>query len=184
TRAIARAFDHPVSLWTDDERPVGIHYDRSPLDRWSASAPLVGVVVELREGDQVRRRTRVWWRAGRERTGGWTVEYEDAPALRRLRAQATEIVAAAEAVVRSAPVEEEPVPGWTLLIRGDALTALRALPGGADPGEQVRAWVGEIEWPLTVSRPPTNAPRRSNWNQRNDPIGGLRDESHSNPTLP
>jgi hypothetical protein len=154
--AVLAAFGFPVTSWADDMRPVGLRYNPAALSALEYDDVLVGVVVELLEGDAVRRRTRFWWRGGEQRTArggfGWTIELEEVEALRRLR---------------------ESSEGWTVRVTGDVATALRALPTADQEAAQTdpalparknptewRTWVGQHQRPADVSRSTDPSPDR------------------------
>lgn len=154
--AVRGAFGFPVTLWTDEDRPAGIRFNPRAFGGGSFGDLLVGVTVELLEGDAVRRRSRLWWPgSGIERTG-WEVEHEDLDALRRLRRFAQD----------PARLEEHPdggriVPGWSLRVRGERLAALRAARAERLEAGPLRWWSGTVDLPLRIGERPSPAPRRS-----------------------
>ena len=153
--ALRECFDFPVTAWSSPERPVGIRFTTRPFGDPALSDLLVGVTVELREGDAVRRRSRMWWSGGGIDRTGWVVEHEDLPALRRLRDAA--------ATVGGADTEADgsrALPGWTLRIAGDRATALRAIAQDRAGPVSGRVWVGALELPLRGRGTPDRAPRR------------------------
>ena len=117
--AVREAFDYPVSIWSDEDRPAGIRFNTRPFAGAAFADLLVGVTVELREDGVVRRRSRLWWPGGTQQRTGWEVESEDLDALRRLRARTAE-----PASLQSHPDGGQLVPGWTLRVTGDRATAL------------------------------------------------------------
>lgn len=154
--AVLGAFGFPVTLWSDEDRPAGIRFNPRAFSGGGFGDLLVGVTVELLEGEAVRRRSRLWWPgSGIERTG-WEVEREDLDALRRLRRFAED----------AARLEEHPdggriVPGWSLRVRGERLAALRAARAGRLEAGPLRWWSGEVTLPLRIGERPSPAPRRS-----------------------
>ena len=149
----ARAFALPVTGWADDERPITFAFDpRLADDGESKEGPLLlGVAVELLEGDAVRRRVEFWW-SGDRRTIGSEIAFEDLPALRRLRD-------------RLRPSEEgaiEALDGWTLRTTGRREVAMRN-PGTwtAHPG--ARYWSGRVETPAEGGFRAERAPLRRSW---------------------
>jgi hypothetical protein len=142
--AIQAAFESPAIAWIGDERPIGVRYNAVELAASRHSQLLIGVVLELLERGEPRRRMRFWWQAGRGPAGrggsaGWEIQHEDLPALRRLR--------------------EDP-SGWTIRVRGDLPAALRAFHPNARADAPLRYWNGQIEFPLRVERQNRPAPER------------------------
>lgn len=181
--AVRAAFDNPAVSWDSDERPIGVRYNGAELAGAKHDGLLLGVTLEVCENGEPRRRSRFWWQAGSGGGGGgndsrggrrratqvgWAIEWEDIPALLRLRNDAT---------------------GWTIRLRGDRATALRALADHREPiddegpadtrpdetsagadgdGADARAsstrpltyWDGTMEFPMTVERQGRPAPPR------------------------
>lgn len=142
--AIQAAFESPAIAWISDERPIGVRYNAVELASSRHSQLLIGVVLELLERGEPRRRMRFWWQGGRGPTGrgggaGWEIQLEDLPALRRLR--------------------DNP-EGWTIRVRGDLPTALRAFHPNARADAPLRYWSGQFEAPLSVERQNRSAPER------------------------
>jgi len=154
--AVREAFDYPVSIWSDEDRPAGIRFNTRPFAGAAFADLLVGVAVELREDGVVRRRSRLWWPGGTQQRTGWEVESEDLDALRRLRARTAE-----PASMQSHPDGGQLVPGWTLRVTGDRTTALRALDILRTDGGTTRFWAGALEFPLRVGERAARAPKRS-----------------------
>lgn len=154
--AIAECFDFPATAWNSPERPIGIRFTTRPFGDPALADVAVGVVVELLEGDAVRRRSRMWWSGGTADRAGWVVEREDLEALRRLR----DVVARPSGAGSPDDGIPRAVPGWRLRIAGDRETAYRALsPDRATPPAG-RAWVGTVEFPLRALGVADRAPRR------------------------
>ena len=154
--AVRDAFDHPVSVWTDEYRPAGIRFNMRPFAGAPFASLLVGVTVELCEDGAVRRRSRLWWPGGTQQRAGWEVESEDLDALRRLRARTAE-----PASLQRHPDGGQLVPGWTLRVTGDRATALRAMDPAPGDAAITRFWAGKIEFPLRVGERAGRAPKRS-----------------------
>jgi hypothetical protein len=143
-RLVRQVFESPAVAWVTDERPIGVRYSPAEVGSSRGSPLLFGVVVELCERGEPRRRSRFWWRAGAGQGRGvgaigWSIEAEDLPALRRLR---------------------ESTEGWTMRLRGDLPTALRAFSANDSADAPIRWWNGEIEIPLEVERSGRPAPPR------------------------
>ena len=154
--AVRGAFDHPVSIWSDDDRPAGIRFDPRPFAGAAFADLLVGVTVELCEDGAVRRRSRLWWPGGTLQRTGWEVESEDLEGLRRLRARAEDPTS-----LQSHPDGGQLMPGWTVRVHGDRTTALRALDASLADGTSARFWSGKLEFPLRVGERAARAPKRS-----------------------
>ena len=152
--AIAAALSLPVTLWNDPERPVAFRLD---FPRMTATrGPItVGMMVELCEGDIVRRRLRVSAASAHARQG-WLLELEDALGLAGLRA-------VAEGGQASAPGGGVPLPGWWVRLRSDRRSALEAIGrspcGAANP--PAPCWSGTARMPAFGSPSPDVAPQRS-----------------------
>jgi hypothetical protein len=159
TQTAREAFDFPVSIWTDDDRPAGIRFNTRAFASTDHADMLIGVVLELRENGIARRRSHLWWPGSSLARTGWEVDLEDVQALRRLRDLASQLGA-----LPSDPEGGHSVPGWTMSVRGDRLMALRAMGAtgtGSVPTGNVRFWSGQFETPLRVSAPPESAPNRA-----------------------
>ncbi|MFO0962726.1 MAG: hypothetical protein U0625_07435 [Phycisphaerales bacterium] len=153
----AEAFGNPITVWDDADRPVAVRYGPTRFIASEHADLLVGVVLELCEGDQVRRRTRFWWHGGNpDPRHEWETTLEDIPALQRLAAAAREAAKAQRTGPRGGAV----VPGWTLVIRGDRETALRAIPFAGTAIAPARWWKGEVRLPVEAQLAGTPAPTR------------------------
>ena len=138
-----RAFQLPVVAWSDNQRPIALRFNMNAYQGSTNADVLVGATLELLERGQVRRRLRIWWVGGttvQPDAVGWAVEDEDVEALRRLR---------------------ESTDGWTLRIRGDLPTALRALPAQAKEDTPWRVWTGTLEAPVQMEPGRAPAPERT-----------------------
>ena len=159
TQTAREAFDFPVSIWTDDDRPAGIRFNTRAFASAEYADMLIGVVLELRENGIARRRSHLWWPGSSLARTGWEVDLEDVEALRRLRD-----VASQRAALPADPDGGYSVPGWTMAVRGDQLMALRAMGALSteSPTEaKIRFWSGQFETPLRVSERPESAPNRA-----------------------
>ncbi|HAQ67067.1 MAG TPA: hypothetical protein DCR70_04860 [Phycisphaerales bacterium] len=159
TQTAREAFDFPVSIWTDDDRPAGIRFNTRAFAGAEYADMLIGVVLELRENGIARRRSHLWWPGSSLSRTGWEVDLEDVEALRRLRD-----VASQQGSLPADPDGGHSVPGWTMSVRGDQLMALRAmgaLSTGSPKEAKNRFWSGQFETPLRVSERPESAPNRA-----------------------
>ena len=159
TQTAREAFDFPVSIWTDDDRPAGIRFNTRAFASADYADMLIGVVLELRENGIARRRSHLWWPGSSLARTGWEVDLEDVEALRRLRDVASQLGA-----LPADPDGGHSVPGWTMTVRGDRLMALRAmgaLSTGSPNETKIRFWSGQFETPLRVSERPESAPNRA-----------------------
>jgi hypothetical protein len=159
TQTAREAFDFPVSIWTDDNRPAGIRFNTRAFAGADYADMLIGVVLELRENGIVRRRSHLWWPGSSLARTGWEVDLEDVQALRRLRDLASQLGA-----LPADPEGGHSVPGWTMTVRGDRLMALRAMgamSSGSHAEAKIRFWSGQFETPLRVSERPESAPNRA-----------------------
>ena len=154
--AVREAFDYPVSIWSDEDRPAGIRFNTQPFAGAPFADLLLGVTVELCEDGVARRRSRLWWPGGSQQRTGWEVESEDLDALRLLRARTAE-----PASLQNHPDGGQLVPGWTLRVTGDRATALRALDAAGTGRGITRFWSGKLEFPLRVGERAEHAPKRS-----------------------
>jgi hypothetical protein len=154
-----RAFALPVTAWADDVRPITFAFDpRIGDDGEAKDGPLLmGVAVELLEGEAVRRRVEFWW-TGDRRTTGSEIVLEDLPALRRLRDR----IRAAATEARADEDSVRPLEGWTLRTTGLREVAMRnhgtwtAFPGA-------RYWSGRVEAPAEGGFRDQQAPLRRSW---------------------
>jgi hypothetical protein len=163
----ARAFSLPVTAWADDERPVTFAFDpRIADDAESKDGPLLmGVAVELLEGDAVRRRVEFWW-SGDRRTIGSEIVLEDLPALRRLRDRLRTGAAARDTPADTPrPTDDDavrPLEGWTLRTTGLREVAMRN-PGTWTAYPGARYWAGRVEAPAEGGFRDERAPLRRSW---------------------
>ena len=164
----ARAFALPVTAWADDERPVTFAFDpRIADDAESKDGPLLmGVAVELLEGDAVRRRVEFWW-SGDRRTVGSEIVIEDLPALRRVRDRLRAAAATSDAPAGTPrPADEDdavrPLEGWTLRTTGLRAVAMRN-PGTWTAYPGARFWSGRVEAPAEGGFRDEKAPLRRSW---------------------
>ena len=156
TQTAREAFDFPVSIWTDDDRPAGIRFNTRAFASTDYADMLIGVVLELRENGVARRRSHLWWPGSSMARTGWEVDLEDVAALRRLRDLASQLGA-----LPADPDGGNSIPGWTVSVRGDRLMALRAMGTGSPNETNMRFWSGQFETPLRVSERPESAPNRA-----------------------
>jgi len=156
TQTAREAFDFPVSIWTNDDRPAGIRFNSRAFASAEYADMLVGVVLELREDGVARRRSHLWWPGSSLARTGWEVDFEDLEALRRLRSAASHLED-----LPTHPDGGHPVPGWTISVRGDLLMALRAASTGTLGTGNFRFWGGTFETPLRISESPVSAPKRA-----------------------
>ena len=155
--AVASAFDDGVVLWQLGDLPAAIRFDASATSGEDFSGVAVGLVVDLLENGQVRRRTRIWWPGGDPQAGmraGWEPPEEDIEALRRL---ASDPDASAQ---------------WTMRVRSDADLARRAT-SAARPS----FWEGELTLPIRARPRGDAAPSR-----RFTFVGAPTDEPTSSPS--
>jgi hypothetical protein len=162
----ARAFSLPVTGWADDERPVTFAFDpRIADDAGSRDGPLLmGVAVELLEGDVVRRRVDFWW-SGDRRTIGSEIVLEDLPALRRVRDRlraAAGAIGARDGTTRGDDGEVRPLAGWTLRTTGLREVAMRN-PGTWTAYPGARHWSGRVEAPAEGGFRDETPPLRRSW---------------------
>ncbi len=145
--AIAEAFAPGLVVREEGPRPWAMRFDPAQTFVEELVDTALGFEVEVREGDEVRRRTWIWWAAGpRGGPAEWRLSWEDAEGL-----------AAAE--------PHEPEEGrWTLRIRGDRTLAQRAIEAvraaGGQPEAFTRFWSGEFDVPLRIRRVPGAFPPR------------------------
>jgi hypothetical protein len=163
----ARAFALPVTGWADDERPITFAFDpRIADDGESKDGPLLmGVAVELLEGDAVRRRVEFWW-SGDRRTIGSEIVLEDLPALRHARDRLRAAAAAGDAPAGTPRPDDEdavrPLEGWTLRTTGLREVAMRN-PGTWTAFPGARCWSGRVEAPAEGGFRDEKAPLRRSW---------------------
>lgn len=174
TQTAREAFDFPVSIWTDDNRPAGIRFNTRAFAGADYADMLIGVVLELRENGIVRRRSHLWWPGSSLARTGWEVDLEDVQALRRLRDLASQLGA-----LPADPEGGHSVPGWTMTVRGDRLMALRAMgamSSGSHAEAKIRFWSGQFETPLRVSERPESAPNRAFRQESHQAAPGLLEQ--------
>lgn len=174
---VARALDSPLILWNDPARPVAFRIGTAqfgegpPVDGAEDAPPTrprpvaFGMVIELRDGDTVRRRMRLATTSWRNEPA-WLLELEDAPGLAQLRERAAE-----------SGGDTVDFPGWTVVVRSDRRVALTALARWqAGPGVTTEAcWSGAVVLPAKGTPTAETAPPRSyrhgfsDENRRNTP---------------
>jgi hypothetical protein len=138
--------DHELVVWADGTPRAGLQFSNAPATGPEMASILFGLRVEIREGDAVRRTSRIWW-AG---VGGasrvrWLPPIEDIESLARLAAQDPALDA-----------------NWTVRITGDPDLADYARPPVAEfpARSDFRYWSGSIEFPLKVLRAGGSSPLR------------------------
>jgi hypothetical protein len=171
TQTAREAFDFPVSIWTDDDRPAGIRFNTRAFASADYADMLIGVVLELRENGVARRRSHLWWPGSSVARTGWEVDLEDVPALRRLRDLASQ-----RGALPADPEGGHSIPGWTMSVRGDRLMALRAMGAGSHNEANIRFWSGQFETPLRVSERPETAPNRAFRRESRSPAPGFSEQ--------
>lgn len=85
--AVARAFEDGVVLWQAGELPAAIRFNANATSGPEFEGVAIGLVIDLLEDGQVRRRTRIWWPGGDPQASmlaGWEPPEENLGALRRL----------------------------------------------------------------------------------------------------
>ena len=172
TRAAAAAcFDQSVVAWDDDEIPMSLRFRMTTFEANGFGNLLVGIRAEVLENGVPRRRSRLWW-SGSSRAG-WAIEYQDTPALRRLRDAIRNATQAG-----TADGVPPAIPGWTVRIASERATAARALPAGTAPDPRDAYWAGSVEVPVRGVPEPASRARRTFWF---DPIDAMRPEPHGQP---
>jgi len=139
------AFSDGLIAWGGADRRYGFRFDPGRTREPEFEGLLVGLVVEVLEGDEVRRRSRIWWPAGpvalpRGGFARWEISEEDRDALARLPDDGV---------------------GWSVRIRGDRALALRAVTAPTvDPTAFRGHWAGTLSFPLVVRPVLGTAPPR------------------------
>ena len=155
--AIRSVFSAGVVAWRSGWRRLGLRFDPGRTNEESMRGMLIGLDIEVREGDRLRRRSEMWWPAG----GGvqltrWEILFEDAEGLDALFAES--------AVVTEGEPTPTPSAAWTMRVRGRPEIALRALATMRGPGvtaiPYTRAWTGDITIPIEVRGVESASPRR------------------------
>lgn len=146
--AIHGVFREGLMAWRTGWRRYGLRFDASRTAEPDFAGVLIGLDIEVREGDRVRRHSRIWWPAGSgPAQARWEILSEDRSPLSTLTGAI-----------------ESSTGTWTVHIRGDrevaikALAALRAPTGNGSPF--TRYWSGEITFPIDVRIEESSAPRR------------------------
>ena len=145
---LRRVFDDGFLVWERGQDRYGFRFDPQQAVGDEFTNLLIGVVVEVLEGDAVRRRSRLWWPGGPRPNGRgwstrWEIEFEDHDALDRL------------------PREPGEAAGWSVRITGDRGTALRSLAiGGVDAARIRGHWAGTLRFPLVIRPVMGEAPER------------------------
>ena len=138
--AVASAFEDGVVLWQLGDLPAAIRFNANATSGDDFAGVAIGLVIDLLEDGQVRRRTRIWWPGGDPQAGmraGWEPPEEDVEALRRLAA------------------ESESSARWSMRVRSDADLARRAT-SAARPA----FWEGELMLPIRARPRNDAAPAR------------------------
>ncbi len=155
--AIRSVFGAGIVAWRSGWRRLGLRFDPSRTNDESMRGMLIGLDIEVREGERIRRRSQMWWPAG----GGvqlarWEILSEDAEGLDALFTES--------AIVEEGESEPRPSAAWTMRIRGRPEIALRALATLRGPGvtatPYTRAWTGDITVPIEVRAVESASPRR------------------------
>ncbi len=126
--AVASAFEDGVVLWQLGDLPAAIRFNANATSGDDFTGVAIGLVIDLLEDGQVRRRTRIWWPGGDPQAGmraGWEPPEEDIEALRRLA------------------LDPEGGARWSMRVRSDADLARRAT-SAARPS----FWEGELTLPI------------------------------------
>jgi hypothetical protein len=145
---LRRAFDDGFITWERGDRRHGFRFDPGQTMGELFEGVLIGLEVEVLEGDAVRRRSRIWWPGGprgsmRGWGSRWEILAEDRDALDRLPRVAGEVA------------------GWSVRIRGEREIAWRALAApGVDPARIRGYWAGTLRFPLSVRPSIGEAPQR------------------------
>jgi len=137
---VASAFEDGVVLWQLGDLPAAIRFNANATSGDDFAGVAIGLVIDLLEDGQVRRRTRIWWPGGDPQAGmraGWEPPEEDIEALRRL--------------VR----DPESSARWSMRVRSDEDLARRAT-SAARPS----FWKGELMLPIRARPREEAAPAR------------------------
>lgn len=146
--ATRRVFEGEVVRWATGRSPVRFRY--APHGFWDSRLNdiAIGVVIELRRGEDLARRLDMWWLAGtqgevegddwmqqRQHPVRWEVVYENSDLLAEL---------------------DQDDERWRIHIRGDRRIAMRA-------GDASRYWAGELEFLMNLSEYSGEAPPPVVW---------------------
>lgn len=134
--AVASAFEDGVVLWQLGDLPAAIRFNANATSGDDFTGVAIGLVIDLLEDGQVRRRTRIWWPGGDPQAGmraGWEPPEENVEALRRLA------------------LDPESGARWSMRVRSDADLARRATSAG-----RPSYWEGELTLPV-LARPRNDA---------------------------
>lgn len=163
---IRQVFREGLVAWRSGWRRFGLRFDPSRTATPEFAGVLIGLDIEVREGEILRRHSRIWWTAGSgPAQARWEILYEDRSPI--------EALAAADAATASADStasrDETPsIPAesgrWTVRIRGDREVAMKALATIRTPGANAvpftQYWKGEVSFPIAVRVEDAPSPRR------------------------
>lgn len=141
--AIKRVFREGLVVWTRGWRRYGLRFDPAATADDLFRGTLVGLDIEVRQGEILRRHSRIWWPSGSgPQMSRWEILSED----------------------------PDPIPGlasggegWTARIRGTRDVAMRALAAArpsATSSPFTRYWEGEVTLPLEIQVNDSTSPRR------------------------
>ncbi|MBL9119128.1 MAG: hypothetical protein JNL80_04350 [Phycisphaerae bacterium] len=142
--AVRSVFARGLVAWRQGWRRYGLMFDASRTGDESFDGTLLGLDIELTQGDTVRRHSRIWWPAGRSATlARWEILFEDPEPLASLTTGSE---------------------GWSIRVRGRRDIAVRALASvaGVSPTATpfTRYWEGDVMIPLEVRVNENASPRR------------------------
>jgi len=138
--AVASAFEDGVVLWQLGDLPAAIRFNANATSGDDFTGVAIGLVIDLLEDGQVRRRTRIWWPGGDPQAGmraGWEPPEEDIESLRRLA------------------LDPDTGARWSMRVRSDADLAQRATSAG-----RPSYWEGELMLPIRARPRNDAAPAR------------------------
>ena len=138
--AVTSAFEDGVVLWQLGDLPAAIRFNAGATSGDDFAGVAIGLVIDLLEDGQVRRRTRIWWPGGDPQAGmlaGWEPPEEDIEALRRLA------------------LDPESSARWSMRVRSDADLASRATSA-----VRPAFWEGELMLPIRARPRADAAPAR------------------------
>jgi hypothetical protein len=144
--ALRSVFARGLVAWSRGWRRYGLMFDASRTSEEIFSGTLIGIEIEVFEGDRLRRRSHIWWPAGGNRVlARWALLEEDPTPIPGLVTGA---------------------PGWRARIRGSSEIALRAIASlGGSPTlpngvAYTRYWDGDVTVPLDVTVNDNSSPAR------------------------
>ena len=138
--AVASAFEDGVVLWQLGDLPAAIRFNANATSGEDFAGIAIGLVIDLLEDGEVRRRTRIWWPGGDPQAGmraGWEPPEEGIEALRRLSR------------------DPDASARWSMRVRSDEDLARRAT-SAARPS----FWKGELMLPIRARPREESAPVR------------------------